>query len=1046
MKKGILVGIIGGLMLMGGWLIIDQPAQEEIYYQARSESKVEEGAAGAAAYLNSLRANPQTGVVEMADVKQAREEFAALASRQAKQADYSWEEVGPTDEGGRSRAIIFDKDNPNIMYAGSVSGGIFKSTNGGLSWNVINDQLQNLSISCLAQGSDGTIYAGTGEALYASLFGYKSSTAFLGAGIYRSTDGGQTFSLIPSTDPSSGGFQAVGKIEVDPDNAQRVYACTDRGFQISDDGGDTWQSALPGSPFSTDMFITPSGTVYAKHGSAIYKSTSGDIGTYTEITGTDIPRNSSRMRVAVSPQDENYVYVVSTNNGAFDRLYQSTDGGQSFRVVGQRSAILNPHRNQGGWNNAIVVDPKDKERVLIGGVTVHEWSEENGWLNVATNNRALAIAGIYIHSDNHLIKFHPTKLNQIYIANDGGLTRSLDNGDSWNSINKGYATIQFYGIDVALDGKIMGGTQDNSNILIDPFSTFPTTGSYRNSGDGGEVEFSHLNPDYWFLASQYGNLRRSIRNGEQGTFDGFFSRDVTGARSPGSSLAFANFVTPFDLHEELRDPQSADSIRFGADTIATSIGFGNGGVDYTGSFTKPQSSTKFVAESFVIESGNQVVTSDAQGNLSGDGTGTFDANTGNFSVTFNAGTNLEILITAATTYDPGAPVTVLSLTNELPIRDTLVNGLQPGEEIMIQDPVQAIFAVGLTAYQSATEPNNKQGGVWMTRGAVREVGTPEWWHVGELNDEEVPSSLTISPDGNTIWVGTLNGRLIRISNLDQARSEETADIDDDYSTGNPVASTSVVTQDVALTLNRTITDIAVDPGNTDRVVVTVGGYGSNPKVYYTTNGNRPGISGSDFVNVTGNLPGAPAYATTFNYNDPNGGEVLIGNDFGVFKTDDIDASTVSWSVENQGLANVPVFDFVQTRTVRYDLKTNQDFEGQIYAATHGRGIFMTNSTADYVGNEELEPVAEGPAQEKLTVYPNPAVDRLNIKLQLEQRSAVRVEVRDLSGKTVLRHHYPAVAAHTEALSLEVGSLKTGAYIITVSYAGKSRSTQLLISK
>lgn len=1025
--------------------------QEGPYYTPRSgfEGEVSESAHGAAEYWHRLRANQVTGKISPADVNRARRALENLPRQKTTALNLQWNLMGPANLGGRTRAFIFDKDNPDIMFMGSVSGGLFKSTNGGRSWAPLQEDLSNLAFVSLHQTSDGTLYAGTGEGLYYSASG-AGSGGIMGAGIYKSTDDGQTWTQLPSTAPSGnnkGIWTSVGKIFSDPNDPNRIYAATNGGLRVSNDAGLTWTQAINGQA-ATDMTVASNGTVWVKEGSRIYKSTTGDAGSYTEVTGTGtLTRNSNRMRIAVSPQDPNYVYVIAIDqNNRFFEAYQSKDAGATWRVIGSRNSLLNPHGNQGGYDNAVTVDPQNKERILVGGVEMWEWSEQDGWQEIASLSRFAR--GFYVHADKHEIKYHPTNQNTVYIACDGGLFKSTDDGFSYTMENKGYSSIQFYGMDVGLNNRLLGGTQDNSNILIDPSSFLPKNGERVFSGDGGRTALSKLNPNIWFLSSQYGNLVRTIDNGEN--FLSFYGPRILGNRTGavGVSSRFADFVTPFDLYEVLNDPLSEDSIRVGADTISTSIGFGNGGNEYTGQFTRPQSSTQFIPESFRIRSGNLVLTSDANGNLTGDGTGTFNPATGSFNVTFDEGTSLEIFISVATRYNAGATIVVESATNDIPIRDTIPRDLNPGDEYFVIDPVQSIFAVGLTTYNNVAQPGNFFGGVWMTREAVSKTnGTPEWWHVGKLAIGETPTVVEISPDGDMIFVGTDQGRVIRISNLDQARSEATADIDVDYSTGNPVPSNAVVEEDVVFTSGRSINGIAFDQEDPNKVIIALGNYGNSDYLYYTDQGKSPNLGEANFRDVTGNLPPFPTYDAVFNYNQPgsNNTQVVVGTDKGIFTTDDITASSPVWTEENNGMPPAPVFDLHQQKTIRYDLKTNQDFEGAIYAATHGRGIFKTTATADFVGLDE-DKAATSEADKKLQLYPNPAQNEVSIGLELNGRSDVTIQVRSLSGQLVLSRTFREVEATRKAVHLNTSSLSPGIYLVTTKASRFERTGRLLIQR
>jgi photosystem II stability/assembly factor-like uncharacterized protein len=1052
MKRGLLFSI-SGLMIAGAFFWT-RPATDTAYYEPREESYSELSAKGYFEYLNYLRSNPTTGNVEAADIANAKQQLAQV-NKSSSALGLQWTFMGPDDIGGRTRALLFDKDNPSIMYACGVAGGIFRSPNGGRSWISVDDNLDNMAFVSLAQSADGTIYAGTGEDMYYAALG-RGSGGIMGEGMYKSTDGGQTFSLMPSTDPSNApgqGWTAVGKIACDPNNANRIYAATDDGLQISNDAGATWTTESSG--ITRDLIVTPSGAVWAKIGSRIFKSNTGDAGTYFEITtsggdiNTNIQRDASRMMIAVSPQDENYAYILVTNGSNFSRVYQSTDGGGSWNSIGEVSSLLNMI-DQSPFAVAFNVDRYNKERIMVAGLTLWEWSKDNGWFQIAVQGPTTS--PFYVHVDMHDIQWHPVDTNTLFVTTDGGIFKSTNNGFSWTDENKGYGTTQYYDLDVALDDKIMGGTQDNGTILIDPHSPLPKSGTrtigitqpngQTFDGDGANTEFSHLDPEVWFKTTQYGRIGRSIDAG--GEFSYFYGNRMAG-RYNNFSFAFANFVTPFTLWEKLEDRNSIDSIAFVADTIKLSIGFGNGNTRYSGQFTKPQSSTKFVAESFKVFSGAQVAVSDASGNLSGDGTGTFDPVTGQFTVDFLSGTALEIRATVATSYDPGAIIVVESETGDIPITEVIPNGLNPSDTFLVQDHVQSMFAVGLTAYDNPSQPGNLGGGVWMARNVLSDrTQTPEWWHIGNMTDGEVPSCMAFSEDGDALYVGTNGGRVYRYSNLTNARTEESADVDINFLVNPPAPSNAVVIERVVFAQpGRAVTNIVPDTEDPDRVIITLGNYGGFNHVFYTENATSSTLSTANFTAKDGNLPDMPVYDAVFNYNDPNQAQVVLATEFGTFTTDDITAGTVQWTQEINGMANVPVFDLHQTRTVRYDLASNTDFEGAIYAGTHGRGVYKTGSTADYVSIEETDFEAELP-QEALGLYPNPANNKVSVELALENRSDVKINVRDMSGKLVKAISYNDLPAGTESLSIDVSTLKNGNYVISVIQGQEVKTGKLIV--
>ncbi len=1038
MKKGVLFSSVIGLSLVLGSLAIFNVNNSKEYYQPRNQAEAKEGFQGGADWLHRLRANQVSGEIDAADVLAARAEIGVLNAKAKKSTlALQWAELGPDNIGGRTRAFLISKKTPGLFFAASVSGGLFRSTNSGSSWQAVNDFMDNLAVVSIAEAPNGDIYIGTGEDLYYNTSGAKSG-GILGGGMFKSTDGGQTFDILSSTIPTSSGdeFASIGKIEIDPSNSQKIYMAGSRGIRISTDGGMSWSNPLaPSITPVSDMTMSSTGHVWIRAFSQILKSTDGS--TFTEISSanpgaTGLPRNSSgRMRIAVSPEDDNYVYVVMTSGGNFSKAYRTTDGGTNWTEIGSANSFLNPHNGQGNYNNALTVDSKNKDRILVGGVILWEWSLSNGWQQMASNSRFLQLQSLYVHSDVHHIVFHPTDKNKIYVCSDGGVTRSIDNGLSWVPIVKNYGTIQFYDIGVGGDGSVIGGTQDNSNILINPNAPLlAKTGVTLNSGDGGYADISKLNPGVIFLESQYGNALRSADGG--GSFGNFFDLDrmaPNASNQPGSGFGFADFVAPFELYENVFDFKSTDFIRIGADSVSASVGLGGGKVKFDGKFTRPQASAEFLKEGVVVKAGLQSAITDANGNFVGDvSAGSFDPLTGNFSVTFNNPVVVEVFAKAAIKYDAGDTVILQSLTNKIPLTRVLPTALAPNQSTTFQDPIQSAFFMGLTG-RSVSNGNN-QGGIWMTRNAISNVAvTPTWYHIGNVNNGESPTCMAISSDGDVLYVGTGQGRVYRFSNISNARDSASADIDDFY-TGTTVTrpNTSVITKS---TMNipvsgRAVTEINFDPRDKDKVIITLGNYGNTNYVYYSSNATA---TIPTFKAVTGNLPKFPVYTGIFNaMGDAN--QVIVGTDYGVWVTDDINANPVVWTQEITGFANVPVFDLVQKLRVRRDLQLFGNNEGEIYAGTHGRGIFRTMTTQS-IGLTENNLAENSDDKSVLNLYPNPSRSQVFVPLNLTGRSDVVITVRDINGKLVRNMKLNKVSQDVENIELNISNLPSGTYIVTL---------------
>ena len=1074
MKRRIILFSLLGILSLGGAAYLANDTAKA-YYSPRTVESSYDGYRDAMEYLRQLRANPNTGKVEKADVLEARRQVRELRKQQKGKKgalDLQWEVAGPTNVGGRTRSIMIDKDNSQVMYAGSVSGGLFKSTNGGRSWNPVTTPSQNLSVTDIVEASNGDIYFSTGEAMYIGLGNFAGSPAFLGGGIFKSTDDGQTFSVLPGTQPSTSSPQtdpwsAVGKLAVDPNDPNTIYAGTAGGLRKSTDGGQTWTNPLGVSSNCRDLTISSKGTVWARVSNQIFKSTDGS--NFTEMTciGSNcdgIPRGGGRTRIAVSPQDEDYVYVIATSGGNFDKAYRSTDGGANWTVIGQVSQLINPHGTQGNWNNALAVDPKNKNRIIVGGVTLWEWSLNNGWQRIALLFRQAV--PFYVHADNHEVTFD-TATGNMFIGNDGGIFKSNDGGQTFSEENAGYSTAQFFAFDIGPNGQLQGGTQDNGNLFVDPNSFIPKSGERTVgvatpngglfNGDGGFAELSKLNPNVRFQEMQFARMGRSIDAGQSYSdiFDERMHPNIINVGETYGTGLIAPFVAPFLLHEDMNDPTSTDSVSLTAMQAFVSLGFGNGSKTYNGNLSRARSQARFIADSFVAKAGNQVVRSDASGNLSGDGTGTFDVQTGAFSVEFNEGTNREVTAQTDIMYPQGAVIDLESAINELPVRVTLQSDIKPRETRQFQDPIQSIFVMGLRSsdqfslQQRPLPPftqfdRNEIGGIWMTRGALSNLNfDPKWWHIGKLGNGVSPSALAMSNDGDVLFVGASNGNLYRFSNLNNARDSVSASVDDWYVAADSVVpNQSVIQRRFLGNFGRYVAGLSFDELDKDRLIVALANYGGSMRnVVYTENATSPSLTTGQFRDVSGNLPNMPIYESVFNFNDPTGGEVILGTDQGIFTTDDIRANPVTWTQEVDGMANVPVFDLQQDRILE---EGRVVFGGAVYAATHGRGFFKTTSTEDFyrVGSEEkvLEPLT---AEANPAFYPNPLERTLNIEINPDNRTQVNIKVYNITGtlvKEIVRENVPASAKKVDIVLEE---LKAGAYIVSAAYENKVVSGKII---
>ena len=480
-----------------------------------------------------------------------------------------WTELGPNNYGGRTRAILVDKDNPDIVFAGGVAGGLWRSEDAGINWSNVASFDDYLPVASIAQAADGKIYIGTGEGFTQNLGTKGVTPGFPGNGIYVTDANVSQITHLTSTgvdanlnapNPSAG-WAHVNKIVTHPTDANYIIAATKGGLMVSTDAGTSWTSAKTGR-FTDVDFAADASYIMAAKGGEIYKSTDNGA-TFTELTGNQLPAGSinQRAEIAIAPSDANKVYaaVVKSTNSCIDNIYRSTDKGATWEIIGPggsqnfRPYALNPTLNQcqGLYDNAIAVAIDNPDKIFLGGIDLYTWEAGEGWNKKSIWN-AFPGSSIYVHADQHAIVPHPTDPNIIYFGNDGGLFKSFSGGESFVQLIRGYATVQFYTVGVGHDGSVIGGTQDNGTHLLTYNRDGIKNSLHVRGGDGGAAAISWVNPDIAFASVQGGTIGRT--NTKVGPFTCFYDAYINNVAATNCQPDDgAPFVSQFLLWESIGD-------------------------------------------------------------------------------------------------------------------------------------------------------------------------------------------------------------------------------------------------------------------------------------------------------------------------------------------------------------------------------------------------------------------------------------------------------------------------------------------------------------
>jgi hypothetical protein len=501
----------------------------------------------------------------------------------------SWAQRGPVNVGGRTRALAVDIANPGTLLAGGVSGGMWKSTDGGTTWKKVTTPSQLHSVTSIAQdtrpGKRNVWYYGTGELTGNSANG-DGGAIYRGDGIFKSTDNGESWAQLPSTVAGtpqvfSSMFQYVWDIVLNPaSSADEVYAATIGGVNRSTDGGTTWTAVLGGTATTnsryTDIAITPAGILYATLSDARLDGSSGAVsqGVWRSINGTqwvDIrpvsppwPTVNKRIVIGIAPSNERILYFLgetpgfghSAGSGAdqeYDSfwryVYVSGDGRGAGGSWEDRSSNLpgfgppvGDFLSQGSYNLVVRVSPSNDSLVFIGGTNIYR--STNGFRNSGTTSWIGGYATSNDisqydshHVDQHALVFAPNNPFKLFSGTDGGVFVTTDctaPSVGWVSLNNAYLTTQFYtvAIDHATSGNgvIIGGMQDNGSW----FSGGSPTWISLFSGDGAFCAVADNRSSY-YISAQEGLTFRLLLQAD-GSLVNYARVDPTG----GANYLFIN--------------------------------------------------------------------------------------------------------------------------------------------------------------------------------------------------------------------------------------------------------------------------------------------------------------------------------------------------------------------------------------------------------------------------------------------------------------------------------------------------------------------------
>ncbi|MFD0862887.1 T9SS type A sorting domain-containing protein [Sungkyunkwania multivorans] len=463
---------------------------------------------------------------------QAWEDKKALINSSSRADLSNWTAIGPfthTNTGswssgqGRVNVIAVDPSNSNTYYIGAPAGGIWKSTDAGINWTSLTDDLPRIGVSGIAihPTNSNIIYIATGD---------DDAGDTPSVGVWKSVDGGATWNqtgLGPTNSPSR-----MNEVYINPSNTDMLWVATNDGVYRSLDAGATWTETLAGNIRDLKMKPGDPSTLYAVSSSQFF--TSADFGVSFKATGSGLPTTSGRLVIDVTnaPTAENYVYVLSANtDNTFQGIYRSTSSGAFFTQMANTADIF--ESNQAWYDLALAVSDNDPDEIYVGCLNV--WKSTNGGNTFSKlNNWNAPSAAAYTHADIHMLRFFNGVL---YCGSDGGIYRSSNGGSSFSDLTATAAISQFYRIAVSKNNstKMVGGLQDNGGHALNG-----TQWQNYYGADGMDTAISPNDDNiYYGFTQRGGSLNISTDAGA--------SRDSQVGAPSGQT---GNWVTPLVMNQD----------------------------------------------------------------------------------------------------------------------------------------------------------------------------------------------------------------------------------------------------------------------------------------------------------------------------------------------------------------------------------------------------------------------------------------------------------------------------------------------------------------